>query len=341
MKPSLADVVKTLRPVAQNLIREVLRKDFTVKRRHYKSIQLDVVVLTLDEGARRAGLEIYGVMSSTIEAVFNKFINDAPAYIGDIWREYGDDKITKLAASITTFIVATAPIYDVVRGDGGDVIFETYGIDYRFGDLAAGYLNTFLLGQNAVAHRFVYGSHRFAKRVEQLDEDSKERLHNDIIHQLAPNLYYYLSAINLVTNHIDDRFSKHDILKYLSFRGTGLAPRAKIFTFTGLGSAVGAAMLYGLSTGTLHYLTYGFTSVLLGTRYIYEISMLAKRGDLYSYNAQEIYNTLRSRIDSLKVKYRDLRWELFYGLEEALRDYRVVKLVTTQGFDLVDVLRLD
>ncbi|MEM1890257.1 MAG: hypothetical protein QXN04_08960 [Pyrobaculum sp.] len=328
------NIIDNLAPAARKWLREILNE-----APPKPSKKTSVLLLTSDEKVWYIAEHIKN--QNTPSAILNKLLKDSPRYVQDIWEMYKDFDVVEIVAPVATLVISLSPVYRLVT-EAGEYLFKHDDIEYTVGDLARGYLNTFLLGQNAVANRFIYGSDRFVKTVKNLDEKQRKKFHEVmILHKWAPSIYFLLSALNLLTNHVDDRLADDTVLKYFSMKGLGLARNAKVFMFTGLGSAIGTALLYGLVNKSLHYFVYGFASLVLGAAYLKEMQKLADSGNLYKYNVMERYNNLRSRISDLKKRYPNIQWEIFYGVEEAIRDYRVYKLLKSEQYDPLEALRLD
>lgn len=354
----VSDLGKSGRNWFVDLFKEVLRvrsRGVRSKKRSLGELPPSRILLSQDSTPVLAAQVIYSNKFIHLSnAIFNKYINEvavAQALYSEILKvlKMQETDLREYLSPIFTFLIALSPVYEVVTGHHDDSLYEAYSIRYGISHLTEGLVTTFILGQNAVAHRFVYGSVRFANTLSSHDTEAVERFHEKVTHEIAPTLYDILSSINLITNHIDKNLIDIKninkigyILEKLSFRYYIKWENTKVFMFTGLGNALGGSLIYGImGKGDPSYVLYGFGNIVIGIAYILQvINNLQVRKETYSmYSAYNDFLSLRAIAQKVSKDHR-INWEMFYGLNEALRDFVIIKMLYSGEIGLVERLNL-
>jgi len=245
------------------------------------------------------------------------------------------------------FLLALSPVsrWDALMKDEIYVVKETPRLSLSFFDLAESIMMQYILLRSAAAHIYLYGSSKF--RVEAIKAKTEmnaigedfDRFHSDgpITKKVAPAIYAFLSALNLVSSAVDRQMAKYPILNKLSISG-GL--RSKPIILTGMGAALAKALIHGVATRSETYVTNFFASALVGNRLLVEMWRFVEREkSIRSIVMEALTRYVRIKAQVVeKLKQAPKLYlrsaELYYDSSDAIRDSILIYLIQNVEEDL-------
>ena len=249
------------------------------------------------------------------------------------------------------FVLALSPVvyWERLRAKIYDVV---EGLPLTFYDLAEAVMTQFVFLRSAAAHVYLYGSSQFRSEAISLREkmlekgEDFEELHEKrITKHIAPALYAFLSALNLVSHAADEVFAQYPTLKKLSISG-GFT--SKPIVLTGMGATLAKALLHGVATRSSMYVVNFYLSSLLGNALLVEMWNYVKTtSEVRSVVMEALarYKRIRAQImesvkTAPKLYLRDA--ETYYDSADAIRDAILIYLIqnTEKKIDEVELNNL-
>jgi hypothetical protein len=284
------------------------------------------------------------------EEFLSKLIEKIRLNISTNFDEFNNIFIDVISRQVV-FVLALSPVvyWERLRAKIYDVV---EGLPLTFYDLAEAVMTQFVFLRSAAAHVYLYGSSQFRSEAMSLREkmlekgEDFEELHEKrITKHIAPALYAFLSALNLVSHAADEVFAQYPTLKKLSISG-GFT--SKPIVLTGMGATLAKALLHGVATRSSMYVVNFYLSSLLGNALLVEMWNYVKTtSEVRSVVMEALarYKRIRAQImesvkTAPKLYLRDA--ETYYDSADAIRDAILIYLIqnTEKKIDEVELNNL-
>ncbi|MEM0276688.1 hypothetical protein [Pyrobaculum sp.] len=297
-------------------------------------------LLSLDEEVRRMDKAITEKFGVRLIHVFTTYL-EREALFSDLLDDVKKDvkeprRFEEFLTRQFTFLLALSPV--TLPGELLEEVYvlaESPRLAITFFDLAESIALQYALSRSAVAHIYLYGSSIFRRKVmearAQMGEEKYKTIHDKtVVKEVAPSLYVLLSALNLVTNAIDEKLETYPTLGQLSVRRK---LQAKVVIQTGIGAALAKALIYGVAGKTELYIPSFFVSAVLGNALLFNIWPMAQsqiNAGQIAHEAIAIYKRVKEQIQQKvraagRLSLRQL--EIYYELADAIRDSVLAYLI--------------
>jgi len=346
----IKELYKDTREVYRNIIRNIIEKWDTIKSRKQTTNlrhEDSCCLLSRDEQV----FKVYNIVNNTensikIIDIFNRFIDIEP-FLSELWKnvsneisqQFGEEaqrQLVRLVSRQLTFLLALSPVSesDKLRTS---VIYEikvpdALNISLTFFDLAESLILQYILIRSAAALIYLYGSSRFRREAFLVYEKMKEKdldykdIHDIITHKIAPPIYSFLSALNLVSGNIDEEIRRYKIIRYLSVNQGTIIRNIKAVIPTGMGAALAKALIYGIAARSTYYIPSFYVTAVVGNRLLIEIWHYIKTTD----DIKSIFQEALARHRRIMRQTRDIiskapkeflkDIEIFYDSADVIRD---------------------
>jgi hypothetical protein len=284
------------------------------------------------------------------EEFLNRIIEKIKLNISMNFEEFNYAFIDMISRQVV-FALALSPVvyWDRLRAKIYDV---AEGLPLTLYDLAEAVMTQFVFLRSAAAHVYLYGSSQFRLKAISLrekmlekGEDFEEIHEKRITKHIAPALYAFLSALNLVSHAADEALAQYPTLKKLSISG-GFT--SKPMVLTGMGATLAKALLHGVATRSSMYVVNFYLSSLLGNALLVEMwSYVKTTSEVRSVVMEALarYKRIRAQImesvkTAPKLYLRDA--ETYYDSADAIRDAILVYLIqnTEKKIDEIELNNL-